>query len=409
MSAANIILSGQQVQPVNALLQGAQAGQQFNDMNRENDMRAMIKQNGAGIMAGDQGALNALAGFDPQAALGVQSAQLGQDQTRLNMDATQQRMDMLSREEQRAVQAHASQMSAQERAAEAARIEQAVAAGLQVQTPEQWDAMMAQSSPDLVGQFDNREAIAGRFMSIAESIKRMDEQNAPEGTDMPAAIQALEYRAAQAGLTKGTPEYQQFMLNNGSQSAGTRMTVSPDGTVNFSQGGTGQGGNGKDLTVDAAKNTGFLIRAQESNAILDELEAEGTSLSAKALNSAPLGLGNYFQSPDYQKYDQARRDLINAILRRESGAVIADSEFANAERQYFPQPGDSPEVIAQKRRNRENAVQGMEVGAADGVNRIDPPRPPATSAPAQAASAEAPDFATMSIEDLEAWLAENGG
>jgi hypothetical protein len=57
--------------------------------------------------------------------------------------------------------------------------------------------------------------------------------------------------------------------------------------------------------------------------------------------------------------EQARRDFINAVLRRESGAVISPSEFANAEKQYFPVVGNPPELIAQKRRNRELATRGL--------------------------------------------------
>ena len=45
----------------------------------------------------------------------------------------------------------------------------------------------------------------------------------------------------------------------------------------------------------------------------------------------------------------------------------SDQEFGNAEQQYFPQPGDSQEVIAQKRANRENAVKGFEIGAGNAI------------------------------------------
>lgn len=56
--------------------------------------------------------------------------------------------------------------------------------------------------------------------------------------------------------------------------------------------------------------------------------------------------------------EQAKRDFINAKLRPESGASIADPEYANVDKQYFPQWGDTREVIAQKRRNREAAIFG---------------------------------------------------
>ena len=39
--------------------------------------------------------------------------------------------------------------------------------------------------------------------------------------------------------------------------------------------------------------------------------------------------------------------------------TISVEEFDNARKQYFPQPGDSPEVIAQKRRNREITLDAM--------------------------------------------------
>ncbi|WP_454917089.1 hypothetical protein [Xanthobacter sediminis] len=78
-----------------------------------------------------------------------------------------------------------------------------------------------------------------------------------------------------------------------------------------------------------------------------------------ANNNMPEGLTNQFMSADRQKFNQASRNLINAILRRESGAVISRDEFDSAARQYIPQPGDSPEVLAQKRANRISSAQGI--------------------------------------------------
>jgi hypothetical protein len=37
---------------------------------------------------------------------------------------------------------------------------------------------------------------------------------------------------------------------------------------------------------------------------------------------------NVLQSSEYQQYDQAKRDFLTAVLRKESGATILDSEFA---------------------------------------------------------------------------------
>ncbi|MCK0102537.1 hypothetical protein [Pseudohalocynthiibacter sp. F2068] len=170
---SNIILQGRQPDIVNALSKGTLAAAQTNTVQRQNALADLYQTQGPGIASGNQNALNALATLDPQQALGVQ-------QTRLGMDATRQGMDVLSAQEQRAIQQHAATMSAAERATEAKEIEQAVSMGMQLQTSEQWDAMMRQfDEPTLIGQFENREVIASRYLSIADSLNRFDEQNAP--------------------------------------------------------------------------------------------------------------------------------------------------------------------------------------------------------------------------------------
>lgn len=118
---------------------------------------------------------------------------------------------------------------------------------------------------------------------------------------------------------------------------------------------------GKPLTDAQSKAALFGTRMQEANVIFDELEKQGTTTSIPGSRSG-MGVGAVISalSPEsQQRLDQAKRDFINAVLRRESGAVISDSEFANAEKQYFPQIGDSKEVIAQKKRNREIAQRGI--------------------------------------------------
>lgn len=157
-------------------------------------------------------------------------------------------------------------------------------------------------------------------------------------------------------------------------------------------------GSAKPLKEAEGRNTGFFVRMRDSNQTLNELEAEGTSLSAKLKRNIPIA-GNYLQSAEYQRYDQAKRDFINAVLRRESGAVIADSEFANAEVQYFPQPGDRPEVVEQKRKNRENAILGVEIGAGPGA--ADP-----RISGSEITSSPLPDISQISTEELKRMLGQ---
>lgn len=123
-------------------------------------------------------------------------------------------------------------------------------------------------------------------------------------------------------------------------------------------------------TTDQANAAGFFDRMKASNAVLSDPNVTQAAMSfgQGLMNRAPLGLGNYMTSPEYQKYDQASRDFVNAILRKESGAAISESEFQNARIQYFPQPGDTPEKIAQKAKNREIVINAMHRTAAPALN-----------------------------------------
>lgn len=111
---------------------------------------------------------------------------------------------------------------------------------------------------------------------------------------------------------------------------------------------------------DSAMNAAlYADRMAKSNEIITSLERAGTSYQDRAASQVPLGIGNYLISDDYRQLDQAQRDFINATLRRESGAVISPEEFDNARKQYFPQPGDDPQTIENKRKNRQTAIDGI--------------------------------------------------
>lgn len=113
-----------------------------------------------------------------------------------------------------------------------------------------------------------------------------------------------------------------------------------------------------EATESELKAGGFSDRMRESAPVIDKYQSVGTDLGQKFKAGIPL-VGNYLVSDEYQMLDQAKRDFINAQLRRESGAVIADTEFDNANKQYFPQPGDSEVVLRQKAINRQTAAQSM--------------------------------------------------
>jgi hypothetical protein len=117
----------------------------------------------------------------------------------------------------------------------------------------------------------------------------------------------------------------------------------------------------KPPTEGEKNNALFANRMEDSNKILNDLYTKG--YDATSWYKAPDVTPNVFKSEDRQLEEQAKRDFVNAVLRKESGAVISQQEFDNADKQYFPQRGDSAEVLAQKSRNRENAIAGVKAAA----------------------------------------------
>jgi hypothetical protein len=80
------------------------------------------------------------------------------------------------------------------------------------------------------------------------------------------------------------------------------------------------------------------------------------------------------RSKEAQKQEQAERNFINAVLRRESGAAISPSEFENAAMQYFPRLGDSPETLAQKRQNRETVIGSFSTEGSRALEKMSEPK-----------------------------------
>lgn len=153
-------------------------------------------------------------------------------------------------------------------------------------------------------------------------------------------------------------------------------------------------GKGTALTESQGNATGFGMRAFESNRLLSDLEKGGTVSGGRikgavegTLNALvpyqgeklAAGAGNVMNvlpgvlggpSDKQQQYQQAKINFITAVLRKESGASIAPSEFDTEDKKYFPQPGESEKIILQKQRAREMAVEALKIMAGPGAKNI---------------------------------------
>jgi hypothetical protein len=117
------------------------------------------------------------------------------------------------------------------------------------------------------------------------------------------------------------------------------------------------------LTQGQYTAAGYASRMAQAEVILTPLEPKVATMGwlAQAFNEGINdSMLSRLQSNDYKSYAQAARNFINANLRRESGAVISPAEFQNAIAQYLPVPGDSPQVLAQKRANRELVQRNLQ-------------------------------------------------
>lgn len=165
-----------------------------------------------------------------------------------------------------------------------------------------------------------------------------------------------EYELAREQGFGGT--FQDYMIGM-KRAGGTSLTVGPDGTVQFSQGGAA-----KPLTEGQSKDAVYATRAEGSIGTLDQFGSALTNPIERAAEYDPTGLARGRQSPEFQRARQAGDEFLQAILRKDTGAAITSEEMSSYGRTYLPSPGDGPEVLEQKRIARRRALEALKAGMA---------------------------------------------
>jgi hypothetical protein len=160
------------------------------------------------------------------------------------------------------------------------------------------------------------------------------------------------------------------------------------------QGGEPLMGGGKPLTEAQGNSVAFGARAIAANQIATDLEKQGVR-NTGAIRTAVGGIagmtpfiGEQLEqgvrstfnvlpsaaggpSEQQQQTEQARRNFVSAVLRKESGAAIGVDEYKNEERKYFPQAGDTAKVVQQKQEARKLAIEALKAQAGpSGVRQI---------------------------------------
>jgi len=242
---------------------------------------------------------------------------------------------------------------------------------------------------------DANAALAQALMGQSPQAQRLVPSLIEQANPKPIPKQ-IEYDLAKQGGYKGT--FNDF-VNQMSEADKARIAIDKQrlglegARFGLEQQKLAQELNAPKLTETQSNATAFGMRAKESNALLTQLEKSGTKNTgvvrsavsgtlgmtpfigekleqgaSSAMNVLPTFLGGPNEAQ--QSTDQARRNFVTAVLRKESGAAISPSEFDNEARKYFPQPGDTDKVVKQKQDARELAIKALEVQAGPGARYI---------------------------------------
>ena len=189
------------------------------------------------------------------------------------------------------------------------------------------------------------QGFQGSFMDFDAARRRAGAAQ----NDVPTAFQALELRAAAAGLQPGTEEYRTFMLNNGAM-----PEAEPDPSALRL---------GAEAMGRIAPNIAPLLAAQRQ---LQELERQGVTFTqglggvgATVAAGIPFvggALERAIGSDDRDAMVRAVSQFEAAILPILSGAAVTDSEAQRYVRAQLPQPGDSARIRDLKAQARQGMI-----------------------------------------------------
>jgi hypothetical protein len=152
--------------------------------------------------------------------------------------------------------------------------------------------------------------------------------------------------------------------------------------------------NAKPSTGEQKQALAFFNRGKEAVGILDAKDKNDMTLEDRiaSVNPAAGAFGqrapNFLKGRDRQVYEQAQRAFTQAKLRKESGAAISAAEYESDAQTYFAQPGDAPDVVANKKAARQGVLEGLKFQAGPAYREFYGESAP--SAPGAAASRARP-------------------
>lgn len=154
--------------------------------------------------------------------------------------------------------------------------------------------------------------------------------------------------ARRNGIREGSDEYKFLMVNGRLPTAGEKLTEQQSKDLIYHR----RGALALEV-LDGPVDPNNPQSPRLSDALTSGIEGTAGSL--------PL-VGNYLKRDVYQRAEQAGRNFLAAILRKDTGAAITAQEMTIYGATFLPQPGDSAGVLAQKAEARKQALEAIRAG-----------------------------------------------
>jgi CII-binding regulator of phage lambda lysogenization HflD len=363
---AGIILGGRQPDIMGSFAQGQKARLLSDEMQNQNALRNVYQTQGAGILSGDQNALNALAQFDPSQAVAIQ----GQHQRNAqSVEAHNQQMAQREQLMKQEVEKYAKTLSKEQAAAQAAQLEQGITRAIGAYQAGDLNAVnqiLQSAGEQPLQSLEQFPAIAALYGDALSTLKSVVELTAPEKPSDEYGRYAAEEKAAgreplgrieyaQAKKGKGTvvydPQTGKPLVSIGggdvnptdisNPSSPAAMIASIDGILNDPALGTSTGllAPLQNIPGTPQRRVGARIDQLDGQAFLQAFESlkgggQITEIEGQKATQAIGRLDDYQNPEDYKQALVELRDILATAMGRPPG--WADQQSST--------PGEIPTV-----------------------------------------------------------------
>lgn len=370
-------------QPGAAFTNGFNQAGQIREQKKQNSLAELFRTQGSDIAAGNPAAMNALAQLDPMAARGIsrenaadarvqQSFEMQQQSHGQSMQIGKMQIDKIRQDSKLQAEQHAANMTAQERAAEAAQIASvtSAAAAAYRQGPDAFSAYIQGMAPQIQQAgidpaqitYESFPAYAAGLVGLREGLEAGIAAgegfvpDAPKPADEYGRYVAEEEAAGRQPLSR---------IDYAQAKKGTETVFGPDGKPILQRGPSSSAP--KKLTERQSQLALFGSMMSKTMPVINDLEGRFDPSNIKDNVVGRVFGGNFAKSQEMQKYEAAGRAWAEGVLRIQTGAAATQSEIDRVFETYFAQIGDTAETITYKRELRDAFAESIGVAGGGAV------------------------------------------